>query len=225
LGVAHKPDSMLSGECHECGREYKDLRKHWSKNTCDPEPGKSSKVTVECDNCGKEHREWRYRVEKNNGSCCSPECRHENQRNGKTVGCAWCGAEVYKSGGQLDKMGDYAIDHHFCDKDCERQFKQENWVREDHPRWKGGTHGVNAVRNSLSSKSWSRVAKEARSEKCANCGVESDTRELDVHHIVPVVAGGTNHSENLITLCIKCHRKAEEYTKKFTEPHLLKPAQ
>jgi len=29
---------------------------------------------------------------------------------------------------------------------------------------------------------------------------------LEVHHIVPRVAGGTNHPENLITLCRACHR-------------------
>jgi hypothetical protein len=214
---------MLSGECHECGKEYKDLRKHWSKNTCQPEPGKSSKVTVECENCGKKHREWRYRVEKNNGSCCSPECRHQNQRNGETVECAWCGAEIYRANCQLNEMGDYPIDHHFCDKECEKRYKQHNWVREGHPRWEGGKAGIDTVRNCLSEFSWYRIAEWARQDECQMCGGDGGERALDVHHIIPVSAGGTNHPDNLTTLCIPCHRKTEQYTKKIVEPHLLKP--
>lgn len=215
---------MLSGKCHECGDEYKDLRKHWSLGSCSPEPGKSSRVEVSCDNCGKNHEEWRYRVEKNGGSCCSLECRHENQKNGEFVECAWCGNEIYRASCQLNEMGDYAIDHHFCDKECEKEYKQHNWVREGHPRWEGGKAGIDTVRNCLSNFSWYRIATWARQDTCQMCGDERDGRVLDVHHIVPVSAGGTNHPDNLITLCISCHRKAEQYTKKIVEPHLLKPS-
>jgi hypothetical protein len=41
--------------------------------------------------------------------------------------------------------------------------------------------------------------------RCAaeGCGA---TQFLEVHHRVPVAAGGTNDSENLVTLCHRCHR-------------------
>jgi len=37
--------------------------------------------------------------------------------------------------------------------------------------------------------------------KCA-----SENRDLDIHHIIPRSLGGTNHIDNLITLCERCHQ-------------------
>lgn len=39
--------------------------------------------------------------------------------------------------------------------------------------------------------------------QCANCG---DEEPLEVHHIIPLLMGGTNTLANLITLCRFCHR-------------------
>jgi 5-methylcytosine-specific restriction endonuclease McrA len=52
---------------------------------------------------------------------------------------------------------------------------------------------------------WSQVRQEvlARDEyKCGNCG---STKNLDVHHIVPLSCGGSNELGNLKTLCRHCH--------------------
>lgn len=38
--------------------------------------------------------------------------------------------------------------------------------------------------------------------KCRICGSD---KGLEVHHILPRKLGGTDHPENLITLCRKCH--------------------
>ncbi|MBP2147259.1 5-methylcytosine-specific restriction endonuclease McrA [Methanofollis sp. W23] len=46
------------------------------------------------------------------------------------------------------------------------------------------------------------AALERDGHKCNRCGA---TDALEVHHIVPVHAGGTNTKENLTTLCHKCH--------------------
>jgi 5-methylcytosine-specific restriction endonuclease McrA len=43
---------------------------------------------------------------------------------------------------------------------------------------------------------------ERDGNKCTQCG---SSRSLEVHHIVPIHAGGTNSRENLTTLCHKCH--------------------
>lgn len=40
---------------------------------------------------------------------------------------------------------------------------------------------------------------------CRNCN-ESDYRKLDIHHIIPKSKGGKDTLENLITLCVNCHR-------------------
>ena len=47
------------------------------------------------------------------------------------------------------------------------------------------------------------------------CGTHhtEDMVALDVHHIVPILSGGTNAGWNLISLCSECHKTAEEHTR------------
>ena len=39
-------------------------------------------------------------------------------------------------------------------------------------------------------------------KKCQNC---DETENLEVHHIVPIIYGGTNKLTNLSVLCVTCH--------------------
>lgn len=43
--------------------------------------------------------------------------------------------------------------------------------------------------------------------RCQICEVENE--RLEVHHIFKRKLGGTNEADNLITLCVKCHRAIE----------------
>ena len=43
---------------------------------------------------------------------------------------------------------------------------------------------------------------------CDNCKREGILDDYDVHHIVPIVHGGTNYLSNLSVLCGACHGKA-----------------
>jgi len=55
---------------------------------------------------------------------------------------------------------------------------------------------------------WSEVAHLIRVRdhfKCQICGARASI--LQVHHIIPIYRGGSNHPSNLVTLCQKCHRK------------------
>lgn len=213
-----------SGECSQCGSEYTDLRKHWSlSSSCSTPEGRGTYATVKCAHCGKEHQKERYELQENEHSYCSPECRNEGIRTGKRVECAWCGDEVYKPDCHLHDMGGYGLDNHFCDKDCEQEWKRSNWTLQNHPNWRGGKGGIDAVRKALSENSWRDTARRVREQsdgQCEICGSEGEGRGLDVHHIIPVAAGGTNGDYNLMVLCIACHRKAESYTRQFTTPHL-----
>lgn len=49
-----------------------------------------------------------------------------------------------------------------------------------------------------------RITFDQQGRKCCNCE-EHDTR-LDVHHIVSIGRGGTNHLSNLAVLCFVCHK-------------------
>jgi len=43
------------------------------------------------------------------------------------------------------------------------------------------------------------------SHRCQYCGAAAPFVQLEVDHIVPVVAGGTNRPDNLITACRRCN--------------------
>jgi 5-methylcytosine-specific restriction endonuclease McrA len=53
-----------------------------------------------------------------------------------------------------------------------------------------------------------------RGKRCHRCG---KTDNLCVHHIIPVSAGGTRSTNNLVTLCLSCHRTVENEGKKINE--------
>ena len=48
--------------------------------------------------------------------------------------------------------------------------------------------------------------------RCMKCG---RSKQLEVHHILPVYQKGLNHPDNLITLCRKCHEEAPDEPFKF----------
>lgn len=48
-------------------------------------------------------------------------------------------------------------------------------------------------------------------KRCSDCG-SSD--RLQVHHIIPLSKGGTNHPFNLIVLCHNCHEKRHRHMRR-----------
>jgi 5-methylcytosine-specific restriction enzyme A len=63
-----------------------------------------------------------------------------------------------------------------------------------------------ARRRVRNTSAWQRARAEARrrdGERCQSCGA---TEQLEVHHIVPLAAGGEQFGlSNLTTLCVDCH--------------------
>jgi len=92
---------------------------------------------------------------------------------------------------------------------------------QDNPNWRGGKSIYDAVKKQLNPESWKRTRKRIRERaghECEHCGGESGRdRDLDVHHIVPLMAGGTNEDWNLIALCESCHREVEAYTRDLAD--------
>lgn len=79
---------------------------------------------------------------------------------------------------------------------------------EGNPVWRGG-------RARYKGKGWKEISVSviARDGKCADCGSATD---LDVHHIIPqrfwLDRDEANKSDNLVTLCSRCHpRRPEHY--------------
>lgn len=53
---------------------------------------------------------------------------------------------------------------------------------------------------------------------CQKCKIQDKTaRTLEVHHIIPLYAGGMDETENLITLCFDCHHFAPDRKEEFDE--------
>lgn len=96
---------------------------------------------------------------------------------------------------------------------------------EQNPNFKHGyrRNPVAWVRNALSDMRWSEKSEQVResADKCTLCGEMAD--RLEVHHIIPVVAGGTNEDYNLMALCPSCHNRAEGVANGYSDNHLLTP--
>ena len=68
---------------------------------------------------------------------------------------------------------------------------------------------------SKSFQSTRKVALERANHECAFCGVTNEQHEqdtgkgLDVHHVLPRSAGGSDKPSNLLAVCRKCHKTLE----------------
>lgn len=185
-----------------------------------------SKEDRECDICGDIFSEWKYRGTK---TCGDEECiaqmrsdMYKGNGNPRWLGdeleveCSYCGEITRKKNNIQEKY-----DKTFCDLDCYSAWQSENRIGKEHPSWKGG-----AIVPFGSE--WDRSKKNTRKRddyKCVTCGIEEGKyREeygtnLHVHHIIPrrefyneetgVIDEKANRLSNLVTLCAKCHRKAE----------------
>src|SRR6056297_2356915 len=114
---------------------------HASQKHPEKEISFENKSTFKCPECKEKFKDYKSRRSSKgeNNNFCSRECKDEFERNGESVVCGWCGCDTYKPNSHLSDMGDYSIDNHFCDKDCEQSWKREHWTGENHPSWRGGS--------------------------------------------------------------------------------------
>jgi hypothetical protein len=162
------------------------------------------------DECGIERRgqadaeqhKWEQAGDALREKVMTPEFREQQQREGLPEELHEWREENAEKLAEYAKLGTPA--------------REENGMKgrtgQDHPSWRGGKHLVDALRKQLRP-SWWTVRDEERADECYKCGASGC--KLDVHHIVPLSAGGANDSWNLMTLCESCHRTAEAYVRQF----------
>lgn len=97
-----------------------------------------------------------------------------------------------------------------------------NGTGQDHYRWNGGTRTTEALRTLLSTDSWETISERVRNRdnrECQMCSTpEEDMDErLHVHHLIPLMAGGSNDDELLMSLCRQCHVTVESRTTEMFE--------
>jgi hypothetical protein len=126
--------------------------------------------------------------------------------------CEWCG-EKY------DVRPNRAEERRFCGQMCYAAWKSENLSGQDSAHWKGGSNITDALRKQLPGENWHLISERLRDG--AECRMCETTSELQVHHIIPILAGGMNREWNLLVLCSSCHQKAEWYSRNFVDRVLI----
>lgn len=135
--------------------------------------------------------------------------------------------EKYGEGGPLqhqweentDEMLEHAAENAALGAPARETNGMEGVTGEDNPNWRGGKDLYDAVVIALPGPAWWTLRNRHRGDECEMCGA-TDV-ELHLHHIVPVLAGGTNEPWNLLTLCEECHTAAEWRTREFADPVLV----
>lgn len=206
-----------------CSRE---CRSEWCSDNL---TGKNSpiwvqKITKECDFCATEYNLAPSQAD--NSRFCSRECkdkwRSENlngeqapnwQGGSAILECDYCGKEYHVDPHRAEES-------RFCSYDCKGNWLSENRAGQDHWAWRGGNSIRVAITKQFHGKSWRSISERVREEEngCRVCG---DAENLHVHHIIPVMSGGTNDDWNLMPLCDSCHPIVEWHTRSFTEPLLV----
>jgi 5-methylcytosine-specific restriction endonuclease McrA len=101
-----------------------------------------------------------------------------------------------------------------------RQKMSESTTGEQNPNWRGGYS-----RRYGSGWSLAREKVRDRDTVCQHCGHDGSSRQLQVHHIIPVrefrssekyELADAHQLENLVLLCNQCHPKADHGLIEFT---------
>lgn len=235
LGVHHSAthgELLPNRECTNCGSEFhSEHEKKYCSDECRDTAvtfaGKENPnyrggmETTECDICDTQ---FEFYPSAKSGRFCATcvenkQWRHEPDIRGKR-NPRWSGGEreleCYECGTTFTRYRGNESDRDFCSRQCHHEWLSQAFAGEGHPNWKGGSQ-PNYGRG------WRRVRKRALERddySCVVCGTTKEDlgRNPDVHHVVPVRAFVEHpalterdaHSlENVVSLCIDCHRKAE----------------
>jgi len=215
-GRAH--DGSIAGEIYECvvcggtvrrPPSYPEYDRTFCSSECKAE-GYDNRVERQCDHCGETFLRRRSHLDDGSRTFCSNDCKTTAYQDRVAVDCENCGDTVEKRRSNYEKY-----ENHYCSVDC----RTEHMRGMADPKWKGGATLHGTLLRSLSDgtgnwRSKRRGLKEARKPDCQMCGRSQsrNNRGLQLHHIIPVLAGGTNHEDNLMFLCHRCHRTADTYT-------------
>lgn len=227
----------IEATCQRCGDTFEARESRENPTYCSKECQRASQreewsedgnprwdggpVTVECEVCGDAYEVVPARVEETR--FCSYECRIEvlrknwrsdgNPRWGGglvTVECEQCGDEYEVVPARVEVT-------RFCSRLCYHDYLATQTGQEN-PNWQGGVNLYRALRSQFGDRAWDAIRKREIDDECLLCGSEMD---LELHHIIPLKAGGTHGAWNLMTLCVRCHGIVEHYTRQHVTLHLV----
>ncbi|MWG36590.1 HNH endonuclease [Halomarina oriensis] len=230
--------------CDWCGETHERFPSDKSRRFCSPKchmewrsegldmggkanPAWGGREDIECESCGDV-----FQVPTGNTAgrrFCSQSCAGDwlsdrageahPLRNRVELECAECGDT-------FEETPSRASTRVCCGYECASERRSRLYSGEGHPNWRGGKSIYDAVKKLLGPVPFPSARAETRASTGGECEWCDTTREengraLDVHHIVPIMAGGNHAQENLMALCRSCHRTAELYTRELLHPVLV----
>ncbi len=216
-----KLNHLLTAKCINCGEEFKVYK-------CLVEKGldkfcslkcyrkcQTTKIVKLCEECKTEFHVIASRL---SARFCSKKCKGIWQSRTKVgkqnhlwsrviVKCDNCGNEKYVPQFKINKFKKF-----FCSKICKGQWMSINIRAENHHWWRGGrsTPYPSDFNNRLKEDIRNRDQR-----RCFLCSEFEDGKLLDVHHID--YNKNNNRSDNLVSLCRKCHMKTNSHRSHWSE--------
>lgn len=142
--------------------------------------------TKTCDVCGDEF------VAKTNTKRCSDECKKAGKARSKRT---------------YDRKHYQENREHYREQDRERYENNREAILEQKREYNKTDAGRDAKKRKRAKRrgapSNGSIKHFKRADKCCRCG---STDDLELEHITPISAGGTNFIENLTTMCADCNR-------------------
>lgn len=173
--------------CKKCGNVFasRDKQAQYCSIAC-------SKILLDvrvCPTCSRE-----FRPRSSLSKYCSLRCRDSDRSEVRH--CLQCGKNIRIPRSVLRRGG---LAGNFCSKACLALFRGGS----QNPNWRGGGSYWRGAE-------WQKLRDEIRRRdnyQCRLCGAPEKNRRHDVHHRIPFRVTGDNSPENLLTLCLKCHRR------------------
>ena len=104
----------------------------------------------------------------------------------------------------------YSFDGNYSEVSPDEKVKQAAALkRKQEERLK--EHEINIYKRLLANEYWSQIRDHVlKRDKyiCQVCGKIGD-ENLHIHHVLKKANGGTDHYDNLLTVCPPCHKKAD----------------
>lgn len=225
--MTENTQKKIKAKCLVCGKEfYKNSSTHkYCSNACiqvATHYGKSSKVIIKtCSVCGK-----KFTTNRNNRKNCSNECTKQYNLNQYTKGttykkeCVICGAE-FRTGNKDTKTCNPECASELIGRNNKKPKKKSNKTKINKNNYDDmvsftvkeliriGTEGRDNCGISFNYNSTgftSTLKEQVKDRDNYTCRVCGNKHRLEVHHIVKIKHGGENSLDNLVTLCVQCHR-------------------
>ena len=163
--------------CNTCGKYFKSMSDN--AKYCSDECMNKRTVEILCQYCKKP-----FKIRANsNTKVCSPKCRYLLDKS----------KNKSKNNGKILKKSNYSDIVVFNVKEIIQKGIE-------------GRNNFGISRNYNVSGFTSSIKTEVQERDSYTCRICGKKNSLEVHHIVKVIHGGSSELDNLITLCISCHR-------------------